>query len=151
MATKNDVTGDSLVSKAVSDQYRENYPFKDGPVQRGGWIYVDGKLVPKSEVVRKPRPKGPMIVVKGFAAYESPSTGNVISTDQQRDYDLKESGCREWEGMATENQETARHLAHEDKKFEETISEGVERTFHELKSGQTTPENTIDTGWLADE
>lgn len=157
MPAKNDITGDSIISKhsALYEKNRDKVFSNDKP-QVGSWVFdkESGKLVPKHEFyARNPKPKR-RGVFKGaaeFEAFESPATGQVITNEKKRQYDLTSSGCREWEGLEIENQESARHKAYEEKKFEETVSEGVEETFYELKHNLIKPETKIDTGWLADE
>lgn len=66
-----------------------------------------------------------------FDAFESPSTGRVISSKKERDADMKSSGCREWEGLAVEKQEAARIKQYEeekaDKQLENTIKESIRK------------------------
>lgn len=156
MPAKNDITGDYIISKP-SKKYEENAEKLFGSeVKTGSWVYDEKqrKLVPKQEYYAanpKPRRRGVFKGAAPFEAFESPATGEIITNEKKRQYDMKASGCREWEGLEIENQESARQRAYQEQELEQTISEGVEETFYELKNKQIKPETKIDTGWLADE
>ncbi len=155
---KNDITGDSIISKASTPEYEENRAkiFKNDKPQSGKWVYDKDtrKMVPADEFYArnpKPRRRGVFKGAAEFEAFESPATGEIITNEKKRQYDLKSSGCREWEGLEIEEQETALFRKYEEEKFEKTIEEGVEETFYDLKHKRIEPETHIDTGWLADE
>jgi hypothetical protein len=136
--SRNDITGDEIKTKVATPEYRENHEkiFGQTKVQRGRWIQdpETGRLVRSDEYVRKSDP-GMMIMVDNWDAYESPTTGNVISNRRQRDYDLKASGCRQYEGKQTELQEAARFNAEKQQKLRSNMQETFERTYYEIEHG----------------
>jgi len=108
------------------------------------------ELIPIAEWLEKygepPRPKGPMIIVKGkFDAYESPITGEVISTVRQRENEMKEHDCVDYEPSL--RGEADKRVREGEAKLEKMIDETVdheistmpakkrEKLFEELKSG----------------
>jgi len=148
--SRNEHTGDEQRTKGVlGGKARAEYDriFAPGPVKRGRYKQCreTGNFIPIDEWNEKygsqPREKGPMVFVKGnFDAFESPTTGKVISTLRQRDYDMKVSGCRQYEGLEQEQKEVNRYLANEDKKLESTVSETVDETMYEIKHGYRKPQ-----------
>lgn len=142
MPAHNDVTGDALISKAATPEYRENHEkiFGNKPIQRGSWRYDPElrKLIPLSEWRERERSK--LIVhVDQWDAYESPVSGNVISNRKQRDRDLKESGCRQYEGKEIEVQEANRHNAYKRKELINTLMDTAQRTYYEIEHGYRRP------------
>lgn len=108
------------------------------------------ELIPKDEWIRKygdePRGKGPMIIVKGkWDAYESPITGEIITSARQRENEMKEHDCVDYEPSL--RGEADRKVREEEAKLERKIDETVdheistmpavkrEKLFEELKSG----------------
>lgn len=69
-----------------------------------------------------------------FDAYESPATGKVITNQSQRRYDMKASGCREWEGSEQERKHAAKCKAEEEKKFDEKVESWVGDAYRQLPS-----------------
>ena len=74
-----------------------------------------------------------MILVKGFDAYESPVSGEVISNHRQRDRDLKASGCRQYEGKQTELKEAAKYKSEQNQKLTRKVTDTMERTYYEIE------------------
>lgn len=63
----------------------------------------------------------------GQTAYESPSTGNIITSERERKNDLAASGCIEYEpGM---KQDADRRKVAEEKALDAAVDETVEREF----------------------
>jgi hypothetical protein len=137
--SRNDITGDEIKTKAATTEYRANHEkvFGKTKIQRGRWIQdpETGKLVPASEYVSRGTNSGLMILVDNWDAYESPSTGNVISNRQQRDYDLKASGCRQYEGKQTEIQEASRYRSEQQQKLRSRMQDTFDRTYYEIEHG----------------
>lgn len=142
MPARNDITGDALISKAATDEFRKGHEriFGNKPIQRGRFIQdpATGKLIPAHEYQQREASK--LIVhVDQFDAYESPVSGNVISNRRQRDRDLKESGCRQYEGKAIEVQEATRHQQTERKQLINTLMDTAHRTYYEIEHGYRRP------------
>jgi hypothetical protein len=142
MPARNDITGDTLITKAATPEFREGHEriFGNKPVQRGRFIQdpETGKLIPAHEY--RQRDESKLIVhVDNWDAYESPSTGKVISNRKQRDRDLKESGCRQYEGRHVEVQEAERHKRYEKQKMWGGIRETMEKTYYEIEHGYRRP------------
>ena len=138
MTAKNDITGDELRSRALSDQGKENYDkiFGNKKPQKGSWVWdsSQGKLVEKFS--HKPESKQTHhIFVDNMEAYESPITGEVVKNRRQRDIVLKQSGSRPYEGFKTESQEAERWRNYQDEKLNKNMRETMERTLYEVNHG----------------
>ena len=147
--SRNDITGDEQRTKGImSEKARENYDriFPPKKIERGSfkWDKETGKLIPKSEWNAKynsePKERGPLICVKGFDAFPSPTSGKVISNYHELNEDMKRSGCRTYEGLEQEQKEVDRFLAYEDKELEECISESVDETYYQIEHNYSRPE-----------
>jgi hypothetical protein len=140
--SRNDITGDALVTKAATPEYREGHEriFGQKPIQRGRFIQdpSTGKLVPAHEY-RQQESSKLIVHVDNWDAYESPVSGQVISNRRQRDRDLKESGCRQYEGKQVELQEAQRHQEYKRKEVWSGIRDTMERTWHEIEHGYRRP------------
>lgn len=152
MTTKNDITGDLIKTGSTSPEYLEGHEriFGTSRVQRGRYRQdrETGKFIPihewNSKYAEPPKPRGPMISVKQFEAFESPSTGRVISTYRDLDRDMKESGCRPYEGLANERREADKVLQEKDRRMESIINETVDETAYQIEHGYVTPsENPV--------
>lgn len=152
MTAKNDITGDLIKSRGPSKEYNEGHEriFGTSRVQRGRYRQdrETKKFIPIHEWLDKygeaPKPRGPMISVKQFEAFESPSTGRVISTYRDLDRDMKESGCRPYEGFANERREADRVLQEKDRHMESVINDTVDQTAYEIEHGYIQPsENPV--------
>ena len=75
------------------------------------------------------------IFVDNMEPYESPVTGEVISNRRQRDYDLKATGSRPYEGFASEKREADKVRAEEDNSLRSKMMETAERTYYEFEHG----------------
>ena len=67
-----------------------------------------------------------------FDPYESPSTGNIISTQKQRNADLANSGCIEWEpGM---KQDKERMIATKEKDLDSKVDRSVDKALNNMSA-----------------
>ena len=136
--SRNDITGAEQKTKAATPEYREGHEkiFGNKKPQRGRWIQdpESGELIPASEYVSRETKAG-MILVKGFDAYESPVSGEVISNHRQRDRDLKASGCRQYEGKTQELQEVAKFKAEKNRQLEQKVTNTLEHAYYEIEHG----------------
>lgn len=71
-------------------------------------------------------------ILPDLPGYESPVTGLWVEGRAARREDLKRAGCREWEGLKTEQQEAARHRAYEAIKSEQRLDETAWRSWYQL-------------------
>jgi hypothetical protein len=76
-----------------------------------------------------------MILVDQFDAYESPASGEIISNRRQRDRDMKATGCRQYEGRATETIEAERYRQNQSESLRRNVAETFERTYYEIEHG----------------
>ena len=67
-----------------------------------------------------------------FEAFESPATGRVITSESARKRDMKESGCRQWEGIEQEKKYAAKAKAEEMQKEEKQVESWVAETYQNL-------------------
>ena len=97
MASKNEFTGDLQQTKGrLSEEGRANYDLAFPPkaVKRGRYKQCrdTGKFIPISEwnalYASEPVEKTPMVIMKGFDAFKSPTSGEIISNNRQLDYDM---------------------------------------------------------------
>ena len=147
--SRNPITGDLQQTKGIlSEEGRDNYDkaFPPKMVQRGRYKQdkETGKFIPihewNAKYASEPKPKGPMVFVKGFDAFESPTSGRTISNHKELQYELESSGCRTYEGREQEQKEVDRHLAEEDKQFEQVISDSVDETAYQIEHNYSRPE-----------
>jgi hypothetical protein len=87
-----------------------------------GWMQL--VISPVRGIVRFP--------AAGGREYTSPVTGKPITTEKARRDDLARSGCRPYEGFATEFKEAQKVRAAEDKKADAKLHESVARAYHQL-------------------
>ena len=135
--SRNDVTGDEIKSKATTEQYRQSHERIFGnKIQRGRWIQhpETGELISASEYAREQQAKVDIFIDK-FEAYESPITGEVINNRRKRDYDLKSSGSRQYEGRKIEQQEADKFHAERERKLANSMRETAQRTLYEITHG----------------
>lgn len=65
-------------------------------------------------------------------AYESPATGKLITSHAQRREDMKASGCRDWEGQATERHEAGKRKAEDEAKEDAALDVTVRTAWANL-------------------
>lgn len=67
-----------------------------------------------------------------FDPYCSPVNGEVIASHAARRNDLAKTHSRPWEGVEQERKEAARHVAHEEKKADARLDDGIRKVYHQL-------------------
>jgi len=146
--SRNEFTGDEqrtkgVLSKKAQDNFDAIFPPK--PVARGRYKQCreTGKFIPVAEwndkYASEPVQRGPMVMVKGFDAFQSPSSGKVIRNYRELDADMKATGCRPFEGLEQEQKEVDRFLKEEDVKLEKEVSETVDETMHQITHNYSRP------------
>lgn len=65
-----------------------------------------------------------------FPAYQSPTTGRIISSKSQRREDMAASGCVDYEPSLIEHQ--AKRVAREDAELDKKVDEHIEKTIYEM-------------------
>lgn len=63
--------------------------------------------------------------IQPWDAYESPATGKTITSYAQRREDMKASGCRDWEGRASEIKHAARTRKYDEARLDESLEHSV--------------------------
>lgn len=147
MATRNAITGDEIKSRGNSKQYMENHEkiYGESKVQRGRyrWDQDEKKFIPIHQWLDKfgeaPKPRGPMISVSNFDAFESPASGKLIRNKREYLDDLKATGCRPYEGKERERAEADRFLKAKDENLVNAVSETVDETAYQLEHGYIQP------------
>ena len=64
--------------------------------------------------------------------YQSPSTGKWITSKRERRADLKQSGCREWEGLRSEVKQAARNRKYEEERQDRLIEQAAAKAYKDL-------------------
>lgn len=103
-----------------------------------------GKLIPLREWNKKyyiPKVKTHYIV-GDIEPYQSPVDGRVIGSRKDNREDLLRNGCRQWEGTAQEQMVADQYKADQDAKFENSIGDMVEKTYHDIKEGRIEPDTS---------
>lgn len=67
-----------------------------------------------------------------WESFISPATGKTITSKAERRDDMKASGCRDWEGMATEKQIAANRKKEETDKAEAILDFAVRKSWSDL-------------------
>lgn len=99
------------------------------PADKARWLEVNGKYYDDPEAGWQaklamhayPQRSASVYVM---ASYRSPVTNKWIDTPSQRRDDLARSGCRPWEGMASEQKEAGRRQQEVDKDMDK-LSEKI--------------------------
>jgi hypothetical protein len=137
--SRNPITGDEQKTRPATPEYLAGHEkvFGKTKVQRGRWIQdpETGKLVSASEYVRKETERARFFLMDRWDPYESETTGNVISNRRQRDYDLKSSGCRPYEGKNIELQRANAEKKEMADRAKAERLETMEKTFYEIEHG----------------
>lgn len=76
----------------------------------------------------------PSFIIKGFEAYESPMTGEIIRSNKQRLEDMKKHNCVEYDPEIKTDQR--RHAEEADKAIEKSVDETVERAFGQMTTDE---------------
>lgn len=74
----------------------------------------------------------PAAIMDTLEAYESPATGKMITSKSERKRDMKESGCREWEGMKTERALSEQRKKEQEEKLDKAIDASVRQAWANL-------------------
>lgn len=69
-----------------------------------------------------------------FPAYQSPTTGRVITSKAQRREDMAVSGCVEYEPSLIKHQE--QRIAREDAELDKKVDEHIEKTIYEMPTAK---------------
>ena len=119
--SRNEFTGDEQKTKGtLSQEGRDNYDLAFPPkaVERGRYKQDrdTGKFIPirewNAKFASEPKERGPMVIMKSFDAFESPTSGKVINNYKELDYDMAKSGCRTYEGRAARCQLVPKYKRH---------------------------------------
>ena len=70
--------------------------------------------------------------VQPWESFVSPATGKMITSKAQRKEDMRESGCRDWEGLDSEKNEAARQKKYEEQKQDEALDKAVRTAWAQL-------------------
>ena len=65
---------------------------------------------------------------KVMEPYLSPVTNKPINTLRARDRDMKENGCRPWEGVKAEKQEVERKKKYNEEKMDKVVEKELHKT-----------------------
>lgn len=137
--SRNDITGDEIKTRNITPEYKQNHEriFGSSKVQRGRWIQdpETGKLIPASEYQRTESKGAQYFQMDRWDPYESETSGKVIRNRREREYDLKSTGCREYQGKDIEVQEANRYKQHQEKRLREGMRETMEKTYYEIEHG----------------
>lgn len=69
-----------------------------------------------------------------FPAYQSPTTGRIITSKTQRREDMAASGCVDYEPSLIEHQ--AKRIAREDAELDKKVEEHIEKTIYEMPTAK---------------
>lgn len=148
MTSRNDHTGDLQQTKAPSSTLIKNLQ-ESGQLmsvttrrENKGKYKFDpdvNKFIPVEDWNKKyykpPIKRLPKPIVKGFEPYQSPVSDRIITTPQQKDRDMKEHGCRQYEGRHDEQVEVDRANAYKEEKLWENVGETINQTAHDIEHG----------------
>jgi len=152
MAGKGDKRRRATISTA---QFEENFNkiFGVSKEKTTGRFKLDketNKLIPSYEWYEKYGDKtGKTHYVMGdIEPYQSPVDNKVINSRKDYRDDLKRNNCRTYEGYEQEKKYADIHNQEKEKKNNEIISNGIEKTYYELRDGMIKPEKSIKPSWL---
>lgn len=75
---------------------------------------------------------GLILDLQPWEAYESPASGNLITSRKERREDMARTNSRPWEGLAAEKQEAARQRAYQEQRNDARLHEAVARSFYQM-------------------
>jgi hypothetical protein len=97
---------------------------------RTRYVQIDGELI---EIPRDYTPEPVSHYVMGdIEPYESPASGEVITSRSKRREDFKRTGTREWEGLQNEKAEIARQQAYEAVKQDQRLEKNIHFVLNNL-------------------
>lgn len=70
--------------------------------------------------------------IQPWDAYQSPATGKLISSYAQRREDMKASGCRDWEGRASEQKNADRQKQYAEAELDAKLDTTVRTAWAQL-------------------
>lgn len=151
MASKNEHTGDLLMSKKASKEYAGNYSkiFGDKKPKRGRYVYDSElkELVPADEYYSKKAASEANSRAENFPAihffkgYTSPMTGRVIDSPNKERDELARTGTRIFEGGDQEFKYANIVKKEKKKKQKEQIRGLLQKTRIDLRDGMTPKPN----------
>lgn len=156
MPSRNDHTGDIQQTKVPSGKLIETLRERGelmGVEQRrankGSWKWDEEqkKYIPVAEwnaKYYKPKPKVPMAIVKNFEPYVSLVSDKVITNKNQKDRDMKEHNCQEYEGFRDESIEANKYRQYKEEQLWANVGETMNQTKHDIDHGYLVPEENPD-------
>jgi hypothetical protein len=146
MASRNDHTGDLIMSKKAGKTFSDNYSKIFGekkPNARGKFIQdkETGEMVPASQYHHKKSKSENskrsktlhMPAVHWFKEYKSPTTGEEITSAAKEREHLKLHGKRLMEPIDQEKKAADAIKAEQEKKFDKFVDEAVEKTAMDIE------------------
>jgi len=79
-------------------------------------------------------PAAPLVIQDTIAPYESPASGRMIESRSARRQDFKRTKSRPYEGLEVENREAQKHRAGIETKFEQQVSDIVDREYSRMRN-----------------
>lgn len=70
--------------------------------------------------------------IQPWDAYESPASGKLITSYAQRREDMARTGCRDWEGRASEERQAARVRQYDEQKQDQALDTTVRTVWANL-------------------
>jgi hypothetical protein len=149
MASKNEHTGDLIMSKAQSQQFRDNYTaiFGDKKASKRGRFVYDREtkqLVPADEfyerqaaIEQSKRSNLPLPAIQFFKPYVNDINGKLIESPTQERELLKRTGCRIYEGLEQEKKVADQVKREQKAKQSEKLGEMLAKTRIALRDGMT--------------
>lgn len=110
MAATNDITGDSIQTREITEQYENNYEKIFGKKEKSSvkkWIQdpITHKLIPYDEYYSSPRESAGPVVRSDVQPYKSMITGEIVEGKKAHREHLKRHNCIEAADMPTKNPE----------------------------------------------
>ena len=91
------------------------------------WSDAEQRLV-EVDLSYRSEPRAPM-VIPDLPGYQSPVTGLWVEGRKARREDLKRTGSRPWEGMASERREAERQRQYAEKQADSRLEGAVRRAY----------------------
>jgi hypothetical protein len=105
----------------------------------GEWVLIDASTYQE--------PECPVPYIMGDTPeYTSPIDGRLISGRKQRREDLKRNDCVEYDPGMREDAKRIRR--DQERQFERSLSDTIERTAYQLRDGMVKKETKINTAWM---
>lgn len=146
MTSRNECTGDLIMSKKAAKSFGENYSKIFGnkkPESKGKYIQdpETGSLLPASEFYARQAAREEskrsksihMPAVHWFKPYASPTTGEIIDSPNKEREHLKVNGKRLMEPIDQEKKVADQIQREKQKEFEKFVDEAVEKTAMDIE------------------